>query len=297
MDEDIYPDELYHYGRKGMKWGQHIFGKERSSGTSKKKKSDAGDRFKEAASNTGKKVASSVKNAVAARKEKKYNEKLHTKKVSEMSDSELRDYIDRMNLERQAAQTRQQVKQMDPQKVGAGQRFISSLGRDVIAPAAKNVGRQYLEKVLRDAAGLNGTGKKDPLADLRAEVDELGLKAKKATFEKTIRDREKEAAEANKTKSDTSSNSSSGSDSSQSSQRTTSSSNSSNSSSSSQRTQQQSRPSSIPVEDYTVESVSPDTYSNGYNYVQNSGFLNSSVRGLLPAASLPSGDDDDRRRR
>lgn len=30
-NKDIYDDELYHYGRKGMKWGQHIFGDKRGN--------------------------------------------------------------------------------------------------------------------------------------------------------------------------------------------------------------------------------------------------------------------------
>lgn len=34
-----YSDELTHYGRLGMKWGQHIFGKERASSTRKKRRS------------------------------------------------------------------------------------------------------------------------------------------------------------------------------------------------------------------------------------------------------------------
>ena len=41
------PSELYHYGRKGMKWGQHIFGRRNSgsssskSGSKKKKQSSS----------------------------------------------------------------------------------------------------------------------------------------------------------------------------------------------------------------------------------------------------------------
>lgn len=42
-----YPDELYHYGRKGMKWGQHIYGKESRSSKKKLKKTDGDRVFKE----------------------------------------------------------------------------------------------------------------------------------------------------------------------------------------------------------------------------------------------------------
>ena len=79
MDEDIYPDELYHYGRKGMKWGQHIFGKERSSGTKKRKKSseDVENRFVSGA----KKVAGKVSAARAKAKEDKRVQKLKKKKM------------------------------------------------------------------------------------------------------------------------------------------------------------------------------------------------------------------------
>lgn len=187
-----YPDELYHYGRKGMKWGQHIFGKARTTSGTKKKKRTVGDRISEAASST----AAKVKKARADKKEMKRTKKLMKKKPSQMTTEELNEYIDRMNLERAAKQARQSVNQISPDKVNAGKRFMTSLGRDVIAPAAKNVGRQYLEKVLRDATGLNEK-KDDPLAKLRSETEKLQLQNKKETLTEQInkraeeRDREK----------------------------------------------------------------------------------------------------------
>ena len=38
MWEYTYTDELYHYGRKGMKWGQHIFAKAHARKVNKQRK-------------------------------------------------------------------------------------------------------------------------------------------------------------------------------------------------------------------------------------------------------------------
>ena len=295
MDEDIYPDELYHYGRKGMKWGQHIFGKERSSGTKKRKKSseDVENRFVSGAKSAASKVATSVSNARTKRKEEKRIEQLHKKDPSKMTNDELTEYINRMNMERTAAQARQQVSQMNPQKVSKGKAFMNSLGRDVIAPAAKNVGRQYLEKVLRDQLGLNDKKSEDPLKKLRDEVDKLNLENKKGALTDSINKRKKEHEEANKKKQEDAKTSDS----------TSSDTSSKTKSSDTNTTSKSNEPEATYETPSTASSTSSRSSSNsvsaedvyissGYSFIeQNRQLLNTPIAGLLQPA-----DDDERRR-
>ena len=276
MDEDIYPDELYHYGRKGMKWGQHIFGKERSSGSKRKKKSeDVENRFISGV----KSAAGKVSAARAKAKEDKRVQKLKKKKISDMTDDELAEYTDRMNRERVASLAKQQANQLNPQRVSKGQAFITSLGRDVLAPAAKNVGRQYLEKVLRDQLGLNEKKANDPLKALRDEVDKLNLENKKGALTDSINKRNKEHEEAAK-KAKTSDSSSTKNDSNN---KTSSRTNDEPTYETPNRSSNSSNSRSTAAEDVYVAS--------GYSFIeQNRQLLNTPIAGLLPPA------DDERRR-
>ena len=176
-------EELYHYGVKGMKWGIRRSPAQLGHKTGTKKKKKSGTLAK-----AGKKVAESAKKAYSDHRERKRVKKLMKKKPSKMTNEELNEYINRMNLERAAKQARQSVKQISPDHVNAGVRFMKAAGRDVVAPAVKNVGRQYLEKVLRDAAGLSDK-KSDPLAQLRAETERLQLQNKKETLTDQIQKR------------------------------------------------------------------------------------------------------------
>lgn len=123
-------DELYHHGVKGMKWGVRRTPAQLGHTTSKRKKSSGGSGvFKKA----GQSVSKTIKNRKAAKQQKKAKQK----PLSEMSDEELRRKIQRLQLE-------QQYRQLSPKQVSAGQRFISTVGNQVIKPAAINSSRQLL---------------------------------------------------------------------------------------------------------------------------------------------------------
>ena len=110
---------LYHTGRKGMKWGQHIFGKERkSSGVSK---------IKKVAPKTPVPV---VKKAFDGKK----------KHISKASDEELNAYLKRMQLEKQilAMQKEMTALTTPPKKVSAGKRFVSAVWKDMLYPGIKD---------------------------------------------------------------------------------------------------------------------------------------------------------------
>ena len=110
---------LYHSGRKGMKWGQHIFGKERkSSGVSKIKKV------------APKKPVPVVKKAFDGKK----------KHISKASDEELNAYLKRMQLERQVLTMQKEMTAFTtpPKKVSVGKRFVSAVWKDMLYPGIKD---------------------------------------------------------------------------------------------------------------------------------------------------------------
>lgn len=120
-------EELKHYGRKGMKWGQSIFGKKLSSLKKRKGDSDSDD----GEPNKPKTKTDAPDKPSAPPK----------KSVKDMSDAELQREVNRLQLE-------QRYKQLTPEQVSKGKKFAQTIMNDVIIPAAKEVGKEQLKKTL-----------------------------------------------------------------------------------------------------------------------------------------------------
>lgn len=121
-------NELVHHGIKGMKWGVRRTEAQlaRARGNTK---SD------EKTSSTSTKKAESTKR----------------KKMSEMSDEELRRVVNRLQLE-------QQYRNLNPEKVSAGKKFANKVVKDIVIPVTTEVARNEFRKVL--TASLDGQAKK-----------------------------------------------------------------------------------------------------------------------------------------
>ena len=127
-----YSDELMHYGRKGMKWGQHIYGRLyrhkdgslNSFGRKKAKKYAAKYKKRTGSRPTAKSIETSIGKPSSEHKS-----------IKDMSDNELRNTINRLQLERQ-------YQQLQPSHISKGKRFIDK----VLAPAATDAGKQLLKE-------------------------------------------------------------------------------------------------------------------------------------------------------
>ena len=141
----MYNDELYHTGRKGMKWGQHIYGRlyKRSDGSltelGRKRARAYASKYRKL---TGHKVIQSQSDETT--KVKKAKEK----SVSEMSDSELQSRIDRLRLE-------QRYNELKPKQISSGKKFIETVFKPAASEASTQLMKEWLIKVGKEAMGLN----------------------------------------------------------------------------------------------------------------------------------------------
>ena len=124
MQEYYNSDELMHYGRKGMKWGQHIFGKIKSA--------------------AGK--AKTRREEKKAEEEKRVRAKITSSR--KLTDDELKARIKRLQLEDDYNQL---MRKVDPAKSTKGRDFVMNVLEKIGENTLTNIGTQAVNKLLGEA--------------------------------------------------------------------------------------------------------------------------------------------------
>ena len=166
-----YDDELYHYGRKGMKWGQNIFGKVTAT---------AG----RAGKFIGKKIKTSARDARNTyrhkrdrRKYQKESDALRKKPLNKMTSEELDSYIKRLYKEKEANDLRKSLSNIDQKNVSAGKKFISDAYDKLLKQPLLSAGNTALTKLftkkLNEKLGIDIEDKSNSMDLLKKGIDKL----------------------------------------------------------------------------------------------------------------------------
>lgn len=129
-------DLLCHFGIKGMKWGIRRFQNKNGSLTAAGKK-----RYQKGEQSSDEKTSPSSSSS-------------RSKSISELSDTELRTRINRLNLEKQYRQLLSEGASDNTKQVREGKSFANEIKdravKNVFLPAAEEIGRQIVRSKLAE---------------------------------------------------------------------------------------------------------------------------------------------------
>ena len=166
-----YDDELYHYGRKGMKWGQHIFDK--VTATAGRASRFIGNKIKTGARD----ARNTYRHKRDRRKYQKESDALRRKPLNKMTSEELDSYIKRLNKEKDANDLRKSLSTIDKNNVSAGKKFISEAYDKLLKQPLLSAGNTALTKLFtkkrNEKLGIDIEDKFNSMDLLKKGIDKL----------------------------------------------------------------------------------------------------------------------------
>lgn len=152
-------NELTHWGIKGMRWGirryQNKDGTLTTAGKKRYAKEMAKLKEEERVAKNKQRTKAKLDKLDEKRREieaiksgkpapKPAEKQTHKPSIKDMSDEELRAVVNRLNMEKM-------YKQLKPEQVSAGKKFADKVMKDVVAPAATEVGKNVLKDYMMNA--------------------------------------------------------------------------------------------------------------------------------------------------